>query len=51
MDDELGICKDLEREMDELVGTYFDEWKVVVDNPEQQKRFRQFTNTVRIPHV
>ena len=51
MDDELGICKDLEREMDELVGTYFDEWKVVVDNPEQQKRFRQFANTVRMPHV
>ncbi|EJF58500.1 nitrite reductase [Dichomitus squalens LYAD-421 SS1] len=45
LDDELGICEDLEREMDGLVGSYFDEWKSVVDSPEQQKRFRQFVNT------
>ncbi|KAI0716158.1 nitrite reductase [Cerioporus squamosus] len=45
LDDELGICADLEREMDELVGTYFDEWRAVVDDPERQKRFRQFVNT------
>ena len=32
--------------MDELVGTYFDEWKAVVDDPERQKQFRQFVNTV-----
>ena len=48
LDDALGICGDLEREMGELVGTYFDEWKAVVDDPERQKRFRQFVNTVRI---
>ena len=46
LDDELGICGDLEKEMDELVGTYYDEWKAVVDNPELQKQFRQFVNTV-----
>ncbi|RPD71067.1 nitrite reductase [Lentinus tigrinus ALCF2SS1-7] len=45
LDDELGICADLEREMDELVGTYFDEWRAVVDDPERQKQFRQFVNT------
>ena len=48
LDDQLGICADLEREMDDLVGTYFDEWKAVVDDPERQKRFRQFVNTVRL---
>lgn len=44
--DELGICADLEGEMDELVGMYFDEWRAVVDDPERQKQFRQFVNTV-----
>jgi nitrite reductase (NAD(P)H) len=29
IDDELGICADLDREMDELVGTYYDEWRWV----------------------
>ncbi|CCM02699.1 uncharacterized protein FIBRA_04805 [Fibroporia radiculosa] len=45
LDDVLGICEDLEREMEDLVGTYFDEWKAVVDDPERQKQFRQFVNT------
>ncbi|KAI0933046.1 hypothetical protein AcW1_000017 [Taiwanofungus camphoratus] len=45
LDDELGICEDLEREMSELVGTYYDEWKAVVDDPERQKQFRQFVNS------
>ena len=45
LDDELGICADLEREMDDLVGTYFDEWRAVVSDPERQKQFRQFVNT------
>ena len=48
MEDELGICADLEQEMDELVGTYFDEWKTVVDDQDRQKQFRQFVNTVRL---
>lgn len=26
IDDELGICEDLDREMDELVASYVDEW-------------------------
>ena len=32
--------------MDELVGTFYDEWKVVVDDPVRQKQFKQFVNTV-----
>ncbi|KAI0789354.1 nitrite reductase [Abortiporus biennis] len=45
LEDSLGICEDLEREMDTLVGTYYDEWQAVVANPERQKQFRQFVNT------
>lgn len=45
LEDSLGICDDLEREMNDLVGTYEDEWKGVVNNPERQKQFRQFVNT------
>ncbi|KAF8587207.1 nitrite reductase [Ramaria rubella] len=45
LDDELGICADLEKEMDTLVGTYADEWAAVVNNPERRKQFRQFVNT------
>lgn len=35
--------------MDELVGTYYDEWKAVVEDPQRQKQFRQFVNTVCLP--
>jgi nitrite reductase (NAD(P)H) len=45
IDDELGICADLDKEMDDLVGTYYDEWKTVVEDPERRKQFRQFVNT------
>ncbi|KAG2156771.1 uncharacterized protein EDB93DRAFT_1238676 [Suillus bovinus] len=45
LDDELGICADLEREMEELVGSYADEWKAVVNNPARRRQFRQFVNT------
>ncbi|KAG8710109.1 hypothetical protein FRC11_004844, partial [Ceratobasidium sp. 423] len=45
LDDELGICTDLDREMDALVGTYQCEWTEVVKNPERRKQFRQFVNS------
>ncbi|KIJ36943.1 hypothetical protein M422DRAFT_61081 [Sphaerobolus stellatus SS14] len=45
LDDELGLCADLEREMNALVGTYSDEWTAVIQNPERKKQFRQFVNT------
>ncbi|GFZ50204.1 Nitrite reductase [NAD(P)H] [Saitozyma sp. JCM 24511] len=43
--DELGICADLEAEMDSLIGTYEDEWKRAVQDPDLRKQFRQFVNT------
>jgi nitrite reductase (NAD(P)H) len=32
--------------MSELVGTYADEWKAVVNDPARRRQFRQFVNTV-----
>jgi nitrite reductase (NAD(P)H) len=46
--DELGICADLEAEMDSLIGTYEDEWKRAVQDPDLRKQFRQFVNTVSV---
>ncbi|KAJ3551241.1 hypothetical protein NM688_g4815 [Phlebia brevispora] len=52
LEDELGICADLEQEMNELVGTYRDEWSVVANDPARQRQFRQFVNTdERVSHV
>ncbi|KAF9267857.1 nitrite reductase [Marasmius fiardii PR-910] len=45
IEDELGICAELEADMNTLVGTYFDEWKAILDNPEARGRFKQFVNT------
>ncbi|KAF3904850.1 hypothetical protein ABW20_dc0105846 [Dactylellina cionopaga] len=45
IEDKLGVCADLERQMQELVNTYFCEWKEVLDNPDRRKMFHQFANT------
>ncbi|GAA6042045.1 hypothetical protein JCM8097_004077 [Rhodosporidiobolus ruineniae] len=45
IDDELGICGDLEAEMDNLIGTYKDEWAAAVQDPELRRTFKQFANT------
>ncbi|PGH11122.1 nitrite reductase [NAD(P)H] [Helicocarpus griseus UAMH5409] len=45
IDDKLGICADLERQMEELVGTYFCEWTEALKSPEKRKHFKQFGNT------
>ena len=43
--DRLGICDELERQMQFLVDTYQCEWKEVVDDPEKRRLFQQFVNT------
>lgn len=48
LEDELGICADLDREMDALVGTYQCEWTTVIKNPERRQQFRQFVNSVSV---
>ena len=45
LEDKLGICAELEKQMAELVGTFFCEWTEVINNPERQKVFQQFGNT------
>lgn len=48
IDDELGICDQLEKDMDALVGTYECEWTRVVNEPSRRKQFRQHVNTVSV---
>ncbi len=43
--DSLGICAELESEMQHLVNTYQCEWKATIENPEKMKRFRHFVNS------
>ncbi|KAG6851695.1 hypothetical protein H0H87_012771, partial [Tephrocybe sp. NHM501043] len=45
LQDELGICNDLEAMMDNLVNTYEDEWATAVKDPSKRKQFKQFINT------
>ena len=45
IDDKLGICADLERQVQELVGSYFCEWTEVLKRPELHKHFRHFGNS------
>jgi nitrite reductase (NADH) large subunit len=44
--DKLGIGAELDQRMAHLVDTYQCEWTAVVRDPEKQKRFRQFANSV-----
>ena len=45
VDDKLGICEELERQMQHIVDTYHCEWTEVVNDPEKRRLFQQFVNT------
>jgi nitrite reductase (NADH) large subunit len=45
IEDKLGICEELERDMQNIVGSYQCEWKTTIHNDEKLKRFRHFINT------
>ncbi|KAH8682996.1 nitrite reductase [Tricladium varicosporioides] len=45
LEDKLGICADLERQMNELVSSYFCEWTEAVKSVDRRKQFQQFANT------
>lgn len=45
VDDKLGICADMEKQMQQLVGSYFCEWTETIRNPKRRKFFQQFANT------
>ncbi len=42
--DALRICDQLEADMQQLVDTYYCEWKAVVESPELRARFRHFAD-------
>ena len=45
IDDSLGICDQLEKDMQHLVDTYQCEWKAVVENPRLRAKFKHFANS------
>jgi nitrite reductase (NADH) large subunit len=45
LDDCLGICAELDQEMDHQVTTYGCEWKATIEDPEKLQRFRHFINS------
>ena len=45
LEDKLGMCAELEAQMQELVGTFFCEWTQTINDPERRKAFQQFANT------
>jgi nitrite reductase (NADH) large subunit len=44
VEDSLGICAELEADMQRHVEAYGDEWRAVLDDPEQLARFVSFVN-------
>ncbi|PNY24467.1 Nitrite reductase [Tolypocladium capitatum] len=45
LEDKLGICASLESQMQELVGSFFDEWAEAIRSPAIAAKFKQFQNT------
>jgi nitrite reductase (NAD(P)H) len=45
LEDKLGICAELEKQMNELIGTFFCEWTEVINDPVRRAAFSQFGNT------
>ncbi|MEM9508854.1 MAG: nitrite reductase large subunit NirB [Cyanobacteria bacterium P01_E01_bin.35] len=47
IDDSLGICDELEAQMQHLVDTYQCEWKATIEDESKLQRFRHFVNSDR----
>ncbi len=45
IDDSLGICAELEADMERHVATYQCEWKTTLDNPQKMATFKHFVNS------
>jgi nitrite reductase (NADH) large subunit len=45
MEDSLGICAELEADMQRVVGSYQCEWRTTVEDPEKVSKFKQFINS------
>lgn len=48
INDSLGLCAELEAQMQHVVDTYQCEWKTAVTNPDVRKRFRSFVNSDKV---
>ncbi|MGL5811302.1 MAG: nitrite reductase large subunit NirB [Nocardioides sp.] len=49
VDDALGLGSELEAAMARHVGSYFDEWKATLDDPDKLGRFVSFVNAPGVP--
>ncbi|MEU4226072.1 nitrite reductase large subunit NirB [Nonomuraea sp. NPDC026600] len=49
IDDSLGICAELDAQMEYHVSTYVDEWQTTIDDPEKLGRFVSFVNAPGVP--
>ncbi len=45
VDDKLGICEELDKQMQHLVNTYHCEWKDAIEDEEKVKLFKHFGNS------
>ena len=44
VNDSLGLAAELEHRMQRVVGTYQDEWRTAIEDPQVRKRFKTFIN-------
>ncbi|MFD1496204.1 nitrite reductase large subunit NirB [Streptosporangium lutulentum] len=49
LEDSLGICADLDAQMERHVATYADEWGAILADPEKLRRFVSFVNAPGTP--
>ncbi|MGW0072836.1 nitrite reductase (NAD(P)H), partial [Streptosporangium sandarakinum] len=49
LEDSLGICADLDAQMERHVASYTDEWRAVLDDPGKLRRFVSFVNAPQTP--
>ena len=45
IDDKLGLCGQLEQQMEHVINTYHCEWKATIEDENKLKRFRHFINS------
>lgn len=49
VDDALGLCEELDAQMARHVGTYADEWRATLEDPQRLARFVSFVNAPGTP--
>ncbi|MEV4324879.1 nitrite reductase large subunit NirB [Microbispora rosea] len=49
MEDSLGICAELDAQMERHVSTYADEWRATIEDPDKLRRFVSFVNAPGVP--